>query len=130
MCEVILVSKFSGVHNASRGLWYRYRIKQYPTKRMHSFVSFFLVRTVLALHFTSDHARIDFRPAAAARPPFEDKKEATKCPVCESTFGKLLHQKKHCRRCLRVVCGKCATKRQASPEGPKVRLCYECLPFS
>lgn len=74
----------------------------------------------------------DFRPAAAARPPFEDKKEATKCPVCESTFDKLLgvHQKKHCRRCLRVVCGKCATKRQASPEGPKVRLCYECLPFS
>jgi len=82
----------------------------------------------------NDCGRTDFidpgcKLDASSSPPFGDKKRATVCPVCNNKFGVVIHKKRHCRHCLRVVCGKCAEFRAATLGGPMVRLCTDCLPF-
>ncbi|XP_031621433.1 zinc finger FYVE domain-containing protein 26 homolog [Contarinia nasturtii] len=55
--------------------------------------------------------------------------EATHCMCCKRTIFTMLNRRHHCRRCGRVVCHSCSTKRFTIPklyENILVRVCDDC----
>lgn len=132
MYQGIFVFECSGVgiHPEVCGLVQNSATFNYSMLIARVLVRVFFVFVFLVLNIPSEcHAHIDFKRAAAASRTFEDKKKATVCPVCKKNFGMVMNKRRHCRHCLRVVCGKCAKLRAGTLGGPMVRLCTECLPF-
>ena len=62
-------------------------------------------------------------------PRWQPDSEATKCPICDTTFN-FWYRKHHCRKCGRVVCASCSPHRITIPRQFIVRPPEAQRPFS